>query len=76
MIRHISKVLHKRKTLFELNCGMHTGHIDEISHRFGDDDLAYSGVGIRGHRVGARSGAMSKSQSITPSQSEWTYCFD
>jgi len=66
-------VLHNRRVMPALSCGMHAGLIEAINTRFGLDYMANVGGAIHGHPGGSRSGAMAIRQAIDYSYGEEYY---
>ena len=63
-LRETLSVLHNRKVMPALSCGMHAGLVQAINKRFGYDYMANVGGAIHGHPGGSKRGALAIRQSI------------
>lgn len=63
-------ILHERKVMPALSCGMHPGLVQAINSRFGINYMANVGGAIQGHPKGSRGGAQAMRQAIDMEHSE------
>jgi len=60
----VFNILHKRKVMPVLSCGMHPGLVGAITKNFGNDYMANVGGAIHGHPQGTLAGAKAMRQAI------------
>jgi len=63
-LKETLEILHNRGVLPALSCGMHSGLIQAINKRFGNDYMANVGGAIHGHPGGSKSGSKAIRQAI------------